>query len=158
MPSQRVIAVDANLLVLLVVGLTDEKLVSKHKRTKSFQKEDFQLLQEILSGYEEILLTPHVLTEVSNLASQIGDPLKSKVRTTFAALINQHPESYEKSSEIGNHKLFPRLGLTDCGLLSLVEADTPLITVDLGLYLAACERSTKAVNFNHVREARLLNA
>lgn len=156
MSSRRVIAVDANLLVLLVVGLTDEKLVEKHKRTTSFQQDDFQLLTEILSGYEEILLTPHVLTEVSNLTSQIGDPAKSKIRSTFAALMNTHPEIYEKSSTTGKHYLFARLGLTDCGLLSLVENGNPLITVDLSLYLAACKLSDNVFNFNHIRDFGLL--
>ncbi|MCU7809973.1 MAG: hypothetical protein KZQ77_01880 [Candidatus Thiodiazotropha sp. (ex Notomyrtea botanica)] len=158
MSSPRAIAVDTNLLVLLIVGYTDVKQISKHKRTKEFEEADFNLLVEILSDYEEILLTPHVLTEVSNLASQIGEPLKSAVRHTLKMLIDSEPEHYEESAKIGENALFARLGLTDCGLLSLVADKVPLITVDLDLYLAACEKSSLVTNFNHLRHQRLLHA
>ena len=49
----RQIVIDANLLVLLVVGLTDRALIAKHKRTKTFEPEDFDLLTRLLAGYDQ---------------------------------------------------------------------------------------------------------
>ena len=41
--------VDANLLVLLVVGLTEKNLISKHKRVKrKFDTDEFELLCSLL--------------------------------------------------------------------------------------------------------------
>ncbi len=36
--------IDANLLVLFVVGATDRNLIARHKRLKAFSLEDFDLL------------------------------------------------------------------------------------------------------------------
>ena len=41
---------DANLLVLLVVGLVDPKLISQHRRTRRFVEEDFPLLKQALQA------------------------------------------------------------------------------------------------------------
>lgn len=150
----RRIVIDANLLVLLVVGITDRVLISRHKRTRSFEVEDYDLLVSILDSYDQVVVTPHIMTEVSNLLSQIGDPNLTRVRQTLCQLLPDQAEEYEPSSSIGKHKLFLRLGITDCAILNLVSKDTPLITVDLDLYLSAAEGA--AVNFNYLRQGRLL--
>jgi GntR family transcriptional regulator / MocR family aminotransferase len=62
---------DTNLLLLLVVGLTDPRYVSAHKRLK-FQRQDFQRLQEWIDAATAVILTPNILTETSNLARQWG--------------------------------------------------------------------------------------
>ena len=47
---------------------------------------------------------------------------------------------------------FEKLGLTDVALLEIVTADTPLLTVDFDLYLAAIESGEeRAVNFTPYR-------
>ena len=61
------IVVDTNLLLLLVIGITDRSLIAKHKRTRSFEAEDFDLLVSVLAGYDQVVVTPHIMTEVSNL-------------------------------------------------------------------------------------------
>ena len=46
--------------------------------------------------------------------------------------------------------LLVRLGLTDAAILEAVTAETPLVTVDLDLYLAAWKKGPGlAVNFTH---------
>jgi len=153
----RKIVVDTNLLVLLVVGLTDRTLITKHKRTRSFELADFDLLTQFLSNFDEVVVTPHILTEASNLVSQIGEPILSAVRHTFSTLLETQREEFQPSHIVANHNLFIRLGLTDCAVLNLVKDKTPLITVDLDLYLAAAATNSNAENFNHLRAARLLS-
>ena len=47
---------------------------------------------------------------------------------------------------------FKRLGLTDAALLEVATAETPLVTVDLDLYLAALAKGQgTAVNFTHLQ-------
>ncbi len=41
------IFIDANLLVLLVVGATDRALIAKHRRLKRFAVEDYERLIEL---------------------------------------------------------------------------------------------------------------
>lgn len=153
----RKIVLDSNLLVLLVVGLTDQKLISKHKRTKTFEQADFGLLVRTISRFDTIILTPHVLTEVSNLISQTSEPALSAVRTTFANFIQIQEEVYVFSKDSVRQSSFIRLGLTDAAILELVSTDLALLTTDVGLYLEAAKTNPLAENFNHLRQARLLD-
>ena len=59
------ILIDANLLVLLVVGLTDKRLIERHKNVSSYDADGFDLLVEKLKEFSEVLLTPNTLTEAS---------------------------------------------------------------------------------------------
>lgn len=151
------IILDSNLLVLLIVGLTDPKLISKHRRTKSYEKEDFELLTDILSNYDQVVVTPHILTETSNLVSQTGEPAMSLLRKTLMCLLEDQKEEYQPSIDIGKHTSFLRLGLTDCAILKIIKDELPLITADLDLYLMAAKKNKNTVNFNHLRQTRLLS-
>ena len=56
------------------------------------------------------------------------------------------------SVEASDNSSFVRLGLTDAALLEVITAETPLVTVDLDLYLAAVESGdARALNFTHLR-------
>src|SRR4051812_13958525 len=59
--------IDTNILLLHVVGSWNRALIPSSKRTSVFTEEDFDLLQETLSAYSPLLVTPAILTEVSNL-------------------------------------------------------------------------------------------
>jgi predicted nucleic acid-binding protein len=152
----RQIIVDTNLLILMVVGLTDRALIRKHKRTKQFEEEDYDLLMEVLSNFDQILTTPHILTETSNLAAQTHEDALLAVRAKLRALFDEQQEDFAPSISIAKNPLFVRLGLTDCAILSLVKNKIPLLTVDHDLYLAAAGISDLVVNFNHVRQERLI--
>ena len=49
-----VVVVDANLLVLLVVGAASTRFISRHKRLSAYAIEDFELLGLILADFDEI--------------------------------------------------------------------------------------------------------
>ncbi len=59
--------VDANLLVLLIVGNVNYGHIPKHKRTKAYTVDDYHKLCSILGKVGQIFVTPNILTEVSNL-------------------------------------------------------------------------------------------
>lgn len=150
------ILLDANLLVLLIVGRTNRNLILKHKRTKTFEEADYDLLVGILSRYDTIVVTPHILAEASNLVSQIGEPAYSSIRPTFSDLVQNQEEIYLESREGVKHPAFVRLGLTDASILQVIRSDIPLLTTDVGLYLEAAKVNPSAINFNHLRQSRLL--
>jgi predicted nucleic acid-binding protein len=151
----RRILVDANLLVLLIVGLTDEKLISTHKRTLAFLPEDFLLLTLFLEKYEQVVVTPHVLTETYNLAAQVGEPHRSRVLRTLQTLIGNVEELHHSSKEAALAPSFVRLGLTDSAILNVLDDGLPLVTVDFDLYYQAAEAGHEVINFNHLRAEHL---
>ena len=140
--------IDANLLLLLVVGTTDQALIRSHRRLQAFDALDYELLVGLLSNFQQVLVTPNTLTETSNLLGQHGEPQRSGFFDTFRSLIEINREIVVTSLEASRNASFRRLGLTDAALLEVVTAETPLVTVDLDLYVAALAKSpTAAFNF-----------
>ena len=149
MPPTRIF-VDANLLVLLVVGRTNKNLIEKHRRLREFQKKDYDTLIGILNQVDKILVTPNTLTEASNLLAQHGEPERSRFFEVLRILIEENEEIVVTSKTASQNVEFKRLGLTDAGLLEVISNSNPLITVDLALYLAAISKeSGSAYNFRH---------
>ena len=64
------IFIDANLLVLLVVGATDQALIAKHRRLRRFVVEDYGRLLELIGRAGQVFLTPNTLTYSLNIRTQ----------------------------------------------------------------------------------------
>jgi len=144
---------DANLLLLLVVGMTDRDLIKKHKRLTTFTTEDYDLLCTVLAAAAKILVTPNTLTETSNLMRYIDEPARSQISAVFQQLVIITDEEYIPSRTAVAVREFSRLGLTDAALLEgNGQERRSLLTTDLELYLAAQYNGLSAVNFNHLRD------
>jgi len=145
---------DANLLVLLIVGAHDRSLIARHKRTKEFTSEDYDLLLSCIEGFDRILVTPNVLTEASNLLRQIGEPLCSQLTGDLGLLVRRVDEEYIASGVAAQNDHYVRLGLTDSVLIECARHDLPLLTTDFHLYMAVSQSHPEAAtNFNHLRRA-----
>ena len=150
LPSK--IFIDANLLVLLVVGETGKELIGKHRRLREFQVEDYERLAGLVNSVDHVLVTPNTLTEASNLLGLHGEPERSRFFEVLKALIEEYEEIVVASEVASHNSKFTRLGLTDAALLELASNSTPVITTDLNLYLAASKRESQAAfNFWHVQ-------
>lgn len=148
------VAIDSNLLLLLVVGMTSRDYVEKHKRLKAFTSDDYDLLQNQLRVATEIVVTPNTLTETSNFIDHMADPARSRIYDTLRQLLRL-PETKEicvSSASAVEQSELPRLGLTDCVLLDVCSTGILLVTVDIHLYLAALNRGEKVLNFNYLRD------
>jgi hypothetical protein len=143
--------IDANLLVLFIVGSTHRGLVAKHKRLRAFSLEDFDLLCRLLGSSPQVLVTPNALTEASNLLGYIAEPARTQVFETFRKLVPFFTEEYIRSSVACKRTEFLRLGLTDSGLIEMSDTSRSILTTDLDLYLSALKLGISAINFNHLR-------
>ena len=125
--------IDANLLLLLIVGSVGRDLISKHRRLRRFTVEDFDRL--------------------INLLAQHGDPERSRFFDRLQFIIQESKEIVVASTVASRNNAFKRLGLTDSVLLEVATAETPLVTVDLDLYLAALVKGQDtAVNFTYLQD------
>ena len=150
--SQSGFFIDANLLVLLIVGSVGRDLIQKHRRLRSFTVEDYDRLLGLISGVDRIFVTPNTLTETSNLLAQHRDPERSRFFDRFRLIIEKSEEIVVVSEVAASNGEFRRLGLTDAVLLEAITAETPLVTVDLDLYLAAWAKGPNtAVNFTRLQ-------
>ena len=145
--------IDANLLVLLVVGSAGRDLIAKHRRLKAYTTEDYDILVDRLGQVDQVYVTPNTLTETSNLLAQHADPERTRFFDKLRILIQESEEIVVASAQASSNSAFGRLGLTDAALLEIVTAEAPLLTVDLDLYLAALAKGEDvAVNFTHLRD------
>ena len=145
--------IDTALLVLYIVGKASREYIHSHKRLGEFTEQDFDTLEAIVSRATNVVVTPNILTETSNLASMIGDPAKTRIREVFRAIVPRISETYVPSDLGVRGNEFLRLGLTDGTIVELSSPSVTVLTTDLDLYLAIAARGLSAINFNHLRDS-----
>ena len=142
--------IDTNLLVLLVVGSVDRRIIATHRRTRTFTPEDYDWLLEILDDLDQVYVTPNTLTEASNLLKSSTD---TRFLETLQRLIEISQEVVVAGATAAKNPRFTHLGLTDSVLLEVVSEERPLLTVDLELYSAALGKGEEAaINFTRYQD------
>lgn len=122
------IIVDTGPLILLLAGYYNYDLIGKNKLTAEFTKEDFDILNGFLSNFRIIIVTPHVLAEVSNLINNGID--KSKFADFIDKIIEKLSdlkEVYVQKDEIIFREELKKVGITDTAILLSSEKDGNLI-------------------------------
>jgi hypothetical protein len=149
---------DANILLLFVVGSANRSAVGRRKRTKQYTPEDFDLLFNLSRLFHNRLLTtPNILTEVSNLLGEEASGKESQFFDEFANRLETIEEKYLPSREISQTSVFPRLGLTDAGIIELVNEKHLVVTDDTMLFAHIAQAGVDVLNFNHLRESSFLS-
>jgi hypothetical protein len=148
----KTVVLDTTLLTLLIVGLTDRKYISAHKRLSEFDEQDFDLLVSTLEAAQTLVVAPNMLTEASNWLRQINEPARSRIQVVFRIFIHEYREIYVESTEASDRDEFLRLGLTDSAVLEVAKDDILILSTDLDLCIAAEIAKYKFVNFNHLRD------
>lgn len=144
--------IDTNLLILFVVGSESRDIIARHRRLKGYSAADYDKLRQMIDSAGRIVVTPNTLTEASNLIRQHGEPERSGILNRLRNIIEQSQELVVASTAAARNPEFRRLGLTDAVLLEVATEDTPLITVDLGLYIAALQRAGEKAAFNFINQ------
>jgi hypothetical protein len=149
------VALDTNLLLLLIVGRVSPRLVGRHKRLQAYLPRDFELLVKAIRQADKLIATPNALSEVSNLAGYgVHEPLRTAVYESLRQVIDDVTETYRNSRVVAHERDFIKLGLTDCAWLVSLDNDTDLMTDDQNLYQAALHRGLNVTNFTHLRKER----
>ncbi len=143
---------DANLLLLFLVGQVAPRSIGIERGVKEFVQEDFILLkEEIIDAATALYTMPSIVTEVSNLV-RAGD--RERIRGITAALgkwVLRANEEYVESRAIVSDPVFSRFGLTDAGLKIVLSRGILLVTVDRPLAGLVEKLKFDVLNFNHLR-------
>lgn len=151
--NRRGLILDTNLLLLLVTGNASRDYIRIHKRLTCFNDRDFVRLSTLVSGFDRLVFTPHVLAETSNFVRQVSDPARSRIHDSLCELVGLFEEEFTECKVVCGSPASAALGITDSVLMTLVSRGHALLTVDAGLYHRACAISENAYNFNHERES-----
>lgn len=152
------VLLDTNLLVLLIVGLVDEKLIKTHKKLGAYTVQDFKILVGILETCKHIITTPHILAETSNLAvfgahGNVENRIFLALRSFLLA--EKFIEKHHQASVIVDREGYLQYGLSDIGLLEALSKDQKyvLLTDDHRFSGYAEKKNFDVLNFNHLRYA-----
>lgn len=150
------IVVDSNLLLLLILGSFDENLIGNFKRLAMFTVDDFHVLQQLVSKFRAIRVTPHILTEVSNLANSLPEREKRSWSEYFRRwILDELQEQQIPAVELIKSEAFPHFGITDAALAES-SRDMFIVTVDNRLASYLQRQRLRALNFNHLRKTWLV--
>lgn len=146
------VLIDTNLLLLLLVGSYNTQLLGERgfKRVAQFTVEDFDLLLKLVAWFETVVTTPHILTEVSNLAGQLAENNKLGCFRTFESTFKLFTELSHPSLPIFRQQHFPFIGLTDSVIVEST-GDYLILTDDLRLAGRLENMGRDSLNFNHIR-------
>jgi len=145
--------IDANLLVLYIVGLIRPDRINSFKRTSRYDLDSFELLVRVMGRFKKIYTVAHVMAEVSNLTDLDGQE-RLEARRMLASVIAILHETHVPSHQAAGISPYEDLGLTDSAI-SVVARETrcTVLTDDLGLYLSLEKENLPVVNFTHLRAA-----
>ena len=149
---QPKILLDANLLLLLLIGSFDPRLLTSFKRVSTFSKGDLQLLVSFASA-RQIVTTPHVLTEVSNLANALPQKTRTAWFRHFARFAERFEEVYLPLTTVAGSPIFASFGLTDAAI-SMLGTDVALVTEDGRLRSYLAQTGLRTYNLRDIREGQ----
>ncbi len=138
---------DTNLLLLLIIGLHNRKLIGVNKRVNQFTEQDFEILIRFKNQFKKVFITPHILTETTNL-------LDPKMYILVKNLIDsQLLEIYTDSKTLvdGDVTCFVKFGLADVAIREVATKNILVLTDDFRLSSYLVSYQLPVYNFNHLR-------
>jgi hypothetical protein len=153
----RCVVIDANLLLLLVVGKADVSLINKHSRLSSYKKAHFDFLINFLFQFEKYIITPHSLTEMWNLIGERQRGRDDDFDRIFLAakhFVGNVIEIYNPSITLMKNPKVAWLGLSDVAQIEAAVANrATLVSSDGPLCHEARLQNVTAINFWQATES-----
>ena len=143
------VLLDANLLLLFMIESYERSRIARFKRTAGFSESDFDILAGLMTAFRAIVTTPHVLTEVSNLANSLPEHLKPSWSEHFALQTASLTELLEPAVEVMLQESFLAFGLTDAAI-HRAAIDTLILTEDFRLSGFLISRGVAVLNFKEL--------
>ena len=145
------VLLDANLLLLVIVGEFDPSLIGR-KRLDIYTRSDWDRLLDIMRPFRRRLTTPHLLAEVSNLADQcVPKHRHREFREFFHEFIAGFDERWTDAIELCGTAEFITAGLADAAVAHLADGQTTVLSVDAELCGLLWGKGVNAENFNRLR-------
>lgn len=157
----KAVLLDSNLLLVFISGTLGRAAFARFKRVSDYSYDDYELLVGLLGAFKTLLTTPHILTEVSNLANSLPEWYKSEWYENFAALISTSGQStsldekWTPASELSTLQEFDQFGITYAALTRL-SREGLVITSDYRLSSVLRSRALPVINFQDLRKLREL--
>ncbi len=149
----EVVITDTSPLLLLLVGMYDQRLIGKFKRVRKYTTTDYEFLFQFLER-KKVLVTPQILAEVSNLTMGLKEKRFSEFIEKNKENLKRVKEKYIAKDEIIETKELLRFGFTDVSIiLAAKEQKAMILTEDYPLY-NRCKK--EGLKVKHLQEIMTL--
>lgn len=139
---------DTNLLLLYIVGSLNIELIGNFKRTAHYTIDDFYLVSDFIELFEKKIVTPHILTEVSDFIDN-----RQELQGLLKIFVEkQSEERYTESKIVVQNKAFTTFGLADTATMEIAKNSYLIFTDDNPLYGFLLNSKIDAVNLDQLRE------
>lgn len=156
--------VDTNILILFLIGNYDIKFIESYEllnnSNKKYLSSDFDLLKKIFSMFKKLVITPNVITELSNLTITkngfYGEKLLFYIETVIKFLKSVE-ERHQKTDCLWGLelKIISKFGLTDLTMFELSkQTKMPILTDELPFYTYAYSNRVPIIKFEHIKNYR----
>ncbi|MCL2443960.1 MAG: hypothetical protein FWD13_10935 [Treponema sp.] len=139
----RDVIIDSNIFILFLAGQINENKIERYTRNSIYTKEDYYFLISVLAGYDRIITSPNILTEVDNILNRITGEDKYKYLVLVKTIYKQTIEKYIETETVAQNWFFDTLGITDSSILMMAKECDLLISGDSSL----CDYA-KSLNIN----------
>lgn len=139
---------DTVLFVLLAVGTHNRKLIGNDKRLKTYVPQDLDTLVEFVRLFDQVITTPNIVTEVSNLTGHLWE---TNFPLEFARYVEPMEEQYLPSKAVIRSEIFARFGVADTVISEIAKGKYLVLTDDFRLTRYLEVRQIDVINFNHIR-------
>lgn len=126
--------VDTNLLLVLLLGHVDPRLIGNTARTDGYSASDYELLRDVLEPFARIVILPQILTEAGNLLkrncrypSALLDLQLELARFVQDAKARERTVSAKRATL---HPAYHTLGYADAAILAAANGRYLLLTAD----------------------------
>lgn len=124
------VLIDTNLLILYLTGIYNTKLISDSKRLYKYSSEDFFILKKYLHKFKHLIITPHILTETSNLLFTSNAKKHAFLLEAIKKTLEGFEERDVKKNFILKSNFFEKFGVTDCALIYIAQQKNTIVLTD----------------------------
>ncbi len=132
------IITDTSPLLLLLMGLYDENAIAKFKRLSKYDSDDYDLVYQFVAK-RKIIVTPQVLSEVSNFAKDLKNKFSEFIEENKPTL-ERIDEKYIPKSDILASKEVVKFGFTDTSIILAAKENNALVLTDDFPLFGVCKK------------------
>lgn len=159
------VIVDTNILLLLLIGHFDKDFIKNYSlfknNAKNYTKEDFELLKQLVSYFNKLIITPQIIAELSNISitsnrSTFGSRLLSYLQAVVD-ILKDAEEHHQQAECLWGMQLevLSRFGFTDVTISELSKrTHMPILTDELELYLYLVNNGIPAISFEYIKNSQ----
>jgi len=142
--------IDTGPLLVLIVGRCRP---SELQHIGKYNEEDYKILLSFLRKFQRIVITPYILSELSNLVhSRLAESYFKEVILECVSRLKSFEEQQIKKGEILNKKEAQWLGFTDVSVMISSEIQKLLVLTEDALLITECSNSgIDVIDFSSLR-------